>query len=102
MGNTCSGRAAPTRVSRCDVGRCVCAACARVPVCVCVRAYVCTCVQRAGSGAAEDFGPSRYLRPRCPRLPARLLTCKGRFACFSGSAALTLRMVPVPLPLALL
>ena len=76
--------------------------CACVCVCVCVRAYVCTCVQRAGSGAAEDFGPSRYLRPRCPRLPARLLTCKGRFACFSGSAALTLRMVPVPLPLALL
>ena len=51
MGNTCSGRAAPTRVSRCDVGRCVCAACARVPVCVCVCVCARMCV-RACSGLA--------------------------------------------------
>lgn len=71
-----------------------------VPVCICA----CACVQRAGSRAAEDSGTE-------PGIPARAapaaraagsLPGSAAFASFSGSAALTLQMVRVPLPLALL
>ena len=59
-GNTCSGHAAPTWVSRWDVDRCECAACAYVYVCVCARACVCMWVRAC-----------RELAPGQPRTPDR-------------------------------
>lgn len=66
------------RVSRCDVGRCLCAVCACVYFCV----YVYVCVRATGwlqgsRGLPERSGDPR---PRCPRHPPRqLLTWKLRF-----------------------
>lgn len=72
-------------------------------VCLCVFVCVCACVQGTGSGAAEDSGTQPGISARAVPPPARrLLTWKRRFASFSRSAALTLQMEPVPLPLAFL
>lgn len=99
-GNTCPGRATPTRVSRCDVGRCLCAVCARVYLCVCVCARErAACWLQGSPGLQDGAGYLRRCAPAARR--AGSLPASAASASFSGSAALTLQMVPVPLPLAL-